>query len=176
MNDLLWSLASRLLTKIFAPRPVIKREGTLLIIRSGWRTALLTLGARDRRVTIDPANRIIRVRDRRFWAFIGRQVLEFGQIGEIVYAYSDLFGNDWVSHDSEDLFRVGLWLNDNRDITLFRFFGQGEFVNNTIWPDWMMWSENLRTQIFPHDMESQALAVAELLAAMVGVPIGNGPI
>lgn len=121
MSDIVGSIASRLITKALAPRPVVRREGAFLVIESGWRTALLTLGGRKRRVTIDPKNRIIRIQDRRFWGFIGRQVIPFDRIQEIIYSYSDLAGSDWFSHDEQDLFRVGLWLQDNKDIILFRF-------------------------------------------------------
>lgn len=176
MSDFLFTIGSRLLTRTFAPRPVIKREGTLLILRSGWRTAFLTLASRNRRVSVDPVNKIIRMRDRVLWLIVRRQVIEFGQVSEIVYEYSDLFDSSWFSHDSEDLFKVGLWLKDDRVVTLFRFFGQGEFINNSVWPDWMMWSDVLAGRVLPHDMESQALAVAELLSSMFDVPIGNGPI
>ena len=176
MGDILGSIVSRLITKAFAPRPVVRREGSLLIIESGWRTALLTAGGRKRRVSVDPKSRIIRIQDRRFWAFTSRKVIAFDRIHEIIYSYNDMMGNDWVSHDSEDLYKVGLWLTDDRELILFRFYGQGEFVNNSLWPDWMMWDDFLPGQIVQHNLDSEALGVAELLSAMVGVPIGNGPL
>jgi len=176
MSDLMDSIGSRLATKALAPRPVIRREGVLLVVESGWRTSMLTLGGRKRRVSVDPTNRIIRIQDRSFWAFTKNQVITFDRIQEIIYSYNDMLESDWVSHDAEDLFKVGLWLQDGKSIILFRFFGQGEFVNNSIWPDWMMWDDILPGKIVQHDMDSEALALADLLSGMVGVPVGNGPL
>ena len=175
MADIVDSILSRLITKAFSPRPTVKREGVFLVIESDWRTAMLTLGGRKRRVTVDPQNKIIRIQDRRFWAFTNCQVIAFDRVQEIIYSYNDMLESGWISHNSEDLFRVGLWLHDNRSVILFRFYGQGEFVNNSIWPDWMRWEDILPGQIVRHDMDSEALAVADLLSAMVGVPVGNGP-
>ena len=100
MSDIVDSIASRLITKAFAPRPVVRCEGSLLIIESGWRTSMLTLGGRSRRVSVDRKNEIIRIQDRRFWAFTNRQVISFDRIQEIIYNYSDALESDWVSHDA----------------------------------------------------------------------------
>ncbi len=176
MSDIVDSIASRLITKAFAPRPVVRCEGSLLIIESGWRTSMLTLGGRSRRVSVDRKNEIIRIQDRRFWAFTNRQVISFDRIQEIIYNYSDALESDWVSHDAEDIFRVGLWLKDGKDIILFRFYGQGEFVNNSIFPDWMMIDEIIPGQVVTHNMDSESLSIADVLSKIVGVPIGNGPL
>ncbi len=176
MSELVGSIVSRLLTMAFAPRPNIRREGAFLIIRSGWRTALLTLGGRYRKVIVDPASQIVRIRDRYFWLFIKTRVITFDRVHEVTYTYSDMFSSDWFSHDAQDLFKVGLWLKDGSQTVFFRFYGQGEFVNNSIWPDWMMWDEILPGQIVQHKMDSDALALAELLSTMIGVPLGDGPL
>jgi hypothetical protein len=176
MGDFVESIASRVLTKAFAPRPNVRCEGSLLVIESGWRTAMLTLGGRPRRVSVDRQNRIIRIQDRRFWAFTNRDVIAFDRIQEIIYSYNDALESNWVSHDSEDIFRVGLWLKDGKELILFRFFGQGEFVNNSLWPDWMMAGDILPGQIVTHDMDSQSISLADVLSKVVGVPIGNGPL
>ena len=176
MSDIVGSIVARIVIKVFAPRPVVKCEGSLLIIESSWRTSMLTLGGRSRRVSVDRKNEIIRIQDRRFWVFTNRQVIPFDRIQEIIYNYSDVLESNWVSHDSEDLFRVGLWLEDDKDVILFRFFGQGEFVNNSLFPDWMMIEESLPGQIVTHNMDSDSLSVADVLSKIVGVPIGNGPL
>ncbi len=175
MGDLIGSIVSRLLTLALAPRPVIRREGAFLIIRSGWRTALFTLGGRYRKVTVDPARQIVQIKDRYFWLIIKTKVITFDRVRETIYAYTDMLSSDWFSHDAQDLFKVGLWLKDGNQVILFRFYGQGEFVNNSIWPDWMMWEDVLAGQVVQHGMDSDSLAVAELVATMIGVPLGNGP-
>lgn len=175
MSDFEDKIESRLLTKAFAPRPIIRREGVFLVIESDWRTSLLTLGGRKRRVSVDPKNRIIRIQDRRFWAFTSNQVITFDRVKEIIYTYADMMESNWVSHTEEDLYRVGLWLQDGKEIILYRYYGQGDYVNNSIWPDWMRWDDILPGMIVKHDMESESLMLADLLSAMIGVPIGNGP-
>ncbi len=176
MSDIVDSIASRLVTKAFAPRPSVRCEGSLLIIESDWRTAMLTLGGRKRRVTIDRKNEIIRVQDRRFWAFTSRQVIAFDRIQEIIYNYNDMLESNWVSHSSEDLYRVGLWLKDGKDLILFRFYGEGEFINNSVFPDWMMTGDFIPGQVVTHDMDSASLSIADVLSKIVCVPIGNGPL
>ena len=148
----------------------------MLVIESGWKTALLTLGGRKRRVTLDPINKIVRIQDRRFWAFTNRDVIAFDRVQEIILTYSDMLESNWVSHSEEDLYRVGLWLKDGKDMILFRFYGQGDFVNNSIWPDWMMWDDILPGQVVQHDMHSTSLSLADVLAKVIGVPVGNGPL
>jgi hypothetical protein len=176
MSDFLTSIASRLFIKAFAPRPTVKCEGALLIIESGWRTAFWTFGARKRRASIDRKNEIIRIQDRRFWFFVDRQVISFDRIQEIIYNYGDMLDSNWVSHSSEDLYRVGLWLKDGKSIILFRFYGEGEFINNSIFPDWMMMDEILPGEIVQHNMDAKSLTIADVLSQLVGVPIGNGPL
>ncbi|MBI1335165.1 MAG: hypothetical protein JST12_16680 [Armatimonadetes bacterium] len=175
MSDFTENILSRLVTKAFAPRPVIRAENPFLVIESGWRTALLTLGGRKRRVTIDPNNRIVRIQDRTFWFVRNNQVITFDRVQEVVYTYRDIMGSNWFSHTEEDLFRVGLWLRDGKEVILFRFYGQGDFVNNSIWPDWMKWDEIIPGEIVRHNMESESQVLAGALGHMIGVPVGDGP-
>ena len=176
MSDFVGSIVSRLFAKAFAPRPKISREGAYLVIQSGWRTAFWTLGGRKRRVSVDPVSKIVHIHDRTFWFFSNRQVVSFDRVQEIIYSYTDLMDSNWYSHTTEDLFRVGFWLKDGKSVILFRFYGEGEFVNNSIWPDWMMWGDILPGEIIHNNMESESATLSELLSGMIGVPIGNGPI
>jgi hypothetical protein len=134
MDNFITEIFSRIATSLFAPRPHISHQNGALVIQSGWRTSMLTLGTRHRKVTIDVNRNLLRIRDRRFWFLINVQIINFSQIHEIIYSYCDLFGNGWVSHDSQDLYNVGLWLKDQREVSLFKFYGQGVFVNNSLLP------------------------------------------
>ena len=40
-------------------------------------------------------------------------------------------------------------------------------MNNSIWPDWMRWDDILIGKMIPHNMETAALGLAELLSAMI---------
>ena len=53
---------------------------------------------------------------------------------------------------------------------------KGEFVNNSIFPDWMMIDEIIPGQVVTHNMDSESLSIADVLSKIVGVPIGNGPL
>lgn len=176
VSEIADSILSRLATRAFAPRPKVHQEGALLVIESDWRTAALTLGGRKRRVSIDARNRILRIQDRTFWAITKNQVIAFDRVKEIIYTYSDIMDSNWISHTEEDLYRVGLWLVDGKEIILFRFYGQGEFVNNSIFPDWMYLEEIIPGKVVTHDMEHHSISLADMLSTVIGVPIGSGPL
>jgi hypothetical protein len=162
----------RLLIRIFSPRPTIKREGDLVVIRSTWRTALLTLGAVGRKVVIDPKSKVIRTNARIFWVFHRMRRIEFDWIAEVFSTYTDL-GDSYFSHFEEDLFCVGLKLKDGSHITLFRFYGQGEFINQSIWPDWMFAGDIMEGKLLPHSFEAESVGLADLLEAYLKVPVSN---
>jgi hypothetical protein len=147
------SIAWRFLLLVVSPRPHIKKEGALLVLESGWRTSLLTLGGRKRRVVVDVRSRVIRIQDRRFWLISTRQAFEFGQVREVLYGYRNWAQSSWISDHSDDVF--------------------SEFTNNSIWPDWMLWDEFVIGKVAKHDMDSQAMAVAEVLSNLLQVPIGG---
>ena len=166
------TLLSRFLVKWFSPRPDIRKEGGLLVIQSGWRTALVSLGGRHRRVVVDPKAKLLRVSDRRFWLFSSTRRIEFDWIQEVFYTYQDLAGG-LLSHYDQDLFTVGVRLRNGNVLTLFRFFGQGAFYNASVWPDWFYWEEHLIGRVAQSDFESESAQLADVLCHLTGAPLIN---
>jgi hypothetical protein len=166
-------IVSRLLIRAFSPRPVVERNGSLIVVRSTWRTTLLTLGAVSRKVVIDPHSKIVRMSSRIFWAFDRKRVIPFDRIYEVFYTYTDLAANSMISHNEQDLFCVGVKLKDGAVVTFFRFFGEGEFVNESLWPDWMRADDVLLGKIAPHNLGDESSGLADLLCAYFSVPLTN---
>ena len=164
-----------LFSRWLSPRPSIRREGDRLLLSSTWRTTLLTLGAMSRAVVVDPKLRTVRIARRNFWAFYSSRRIEFEWIREIIYTYRDLMDSDWISHTEQDVFTVGLWLKNDDVIPLFRFYGEGDYINNSIWPDWMQWEGYLDAAITRGPQGAQSQQLADVLSGLIGVPNGNGP-
>ncbi|HWD38378.1 MAG TPA: hypothetical protein VG944_05985 [Fimbriimonas sp.] len=172
MIEVILTILFRIFTLTFSPTPAIKKEGGLLAIESTWKTALLTLGGRHRRVLVDPKNRGIILTDRRFWLFRSSRRIPFDAIVSILYGYVDL-ADSWFSHYDEDLYTVGLNLTNGTSVAFFRFFGQGSFTNNSIYPDWCFWEENMVSKTAQHDMESESATLAGVLSHITGAPLEN---
>ncbi|HLO99374.1 MAG TPA: hypothetical protein VK171_12330, partial [Fimbriimonas sp.] len=77
------SILSRLVTKAIVPRPTLKVKGTRLVIESGWRTAMWTLGGRKRTVIVDRQRELITILDRRFW-ISSSEMIVFDRVREVI--------------------------------------------------------------------------------------------
>ncbi len=156
-----------------APRPVILKVGDELIVRSGWRTWLWTLGARHRRVVVSPRKRVLRVVDRRFWLFRSTRRVEFEWIARVLVDDYDWGFGTWASgYTQQDLLLVGLALKNNDTVTLFRYYCQGDFVNDSFYPDWMMWDEIAASALVPGGaVANEAQRLASVLSGLIGVPV-----
>ena len=164
------------LGRLISFRPKITKQGNTLVATSDWRGQLLCLGAFARKVVVDPARRIVRIRYRRFWFFTATRWIEFPWIGEVTYGYADMAPESVLpmsAYRSEDMFTVGLQLHNGEDVALFRFFGQGPFVNNTLYPDWWYWEGMFQSSLIQGDQETDSLMFAEILSQLIGVPIGH---
>ena len=58
-------------------------------------------------------------------------------------------------------------------MALFRFYGDGGFANDGVWPDWMYWDEVIESHLTAKPNDDESLHFADLLSSMIGVPIGN---
>ncbi len=175
MIDLVFDLAAGIgLARLFNIQPEIHKENHLLVASTGWRGRILSLFAASRRVTIDPAQRAVRVRERSFWFIVRWRRVPFDVVEAVVYSYVDMSPGQISplgAHRSIDLFSVALRLRHGSELRLFRFFGQGGFVNNGILPDWCYWEENVMTPLVLGGQESASRTFAEVLSGMIGVPI-----
>lgn len=175
MSGLIDVAFSAMFSRWLAPRPSIRKVGNRLVVSSTWRTSLLSFGAVSRNVTLDAQDRLMRVTSRTCWAFTNVRWIKFQDVSEVVYDYRDLFSSDWISHTEQDLYTVGLWLKSNEVVPLFKFYGEGDYINNSIWPDWMRWDDFLAAEITRGTQDSDSRRLADVLSGLIGVPVGNGP-
>ncbi|MBC8063983.1 MAG: hypothetical protein H7Y17_04080 [Chlorobia bacterium] len=158
----------------FSPKVYSDKKG-MLIARTSWKANLFSLGFAGRSVAIDRNREMIRLRKRAFWFAKSDRFFPFASIEEVLYGYKDidlLQSMSWA-HQQDDLFVVGLKLHTREEITLFKFYGQGDFSNDGPLPDWMYWEDILESKITKGGQEGQALTYAEIISTLVGVPIGT---
>ena len=161
--------------RLFAICPRIKKEaGPRIVATSAWRVRILSLGAIQRQVVIEPASQMITVRSRYLWLIRKQRTIRFSDVQAVTYGYEDLMSHQSFfsySHDSFDWFSVGLRLADDSEIGLFNFIGEGTFSNNGPLPDWLYWGESKFDISGSQDKESKVFA--ELLSTLINVPIAH---
>ncbi|MFO0935597.1 MAG: hypothetical protein U0798_03660 [Gemmataceae bacterium] len=159
-----------LTTSLLSFGPRIHRVRNQLHAVTGWRVWLMTLGLSNRRVVVDPDQKMLRIHDRILWFFPKKRSFKFRHIRAVAYGYSDQSGGSIFSlaHDSYDVFSVGIKLHgdDNTYRHLFRFLGDGTFVNDSYYPDWWYWEEYLTDCEGSQERESRRFV--ELLLKMIG--------
>ena len=168
LEDILFGL---IWNRLLMPRPRVRREGDTLVIGSDFRSLIWTLGGASRKIIVEPKGRCVRVRFRRFWFFREERRLGFERITEVTYDYHELsFG--WARR-TEDLYVIGLKLVGGELVSLFRVYGQGDFVNDGIWPDFLYWGDMAEAAITRGNQESQSRELVDLLGALIEVPVGS---
>jgi hypothetical protein len=161
---------------VFRFRPRISTEGGRLVARSGMRAKVMSLGAWTRVVTVDPQERMVRIRGRAAWVFPLARAIPFDRIDEVLYSYGDYgAASDWSAHQETDVYTVGLLLQGGEEVKLFRFYGAGGFANDGTWPDWFYWDEIIQSRMTAKPNDDESLHFADVLAALIGVPIGAPP-
>ncbi len=170
--DILWTFV---FGRLFWIRPSVRRKGAVLVATSNWRTHVFTLGAYSRTVLVDTAQRAVRARTRRFWLFVRWRRFPFDAVRAVLYGYVDLSPDSVFSSISafqrDDVFTVALRLADGSEHALFRFYGPGEFVNESFLPDWMYWTDQLEAWYSHGPQETESLAYADLVSRLIGVPL-----
>jgi len=169
-------LASWVWSRIFCFQPKITRENGRLIARSGWRSQLFTLGFAGRQVVVDRQRKLVRIRRRSFWLVTKSRFIPFDAVHEVTYDYHDIDHGGEVltySHQQDDLFVVGLKLTTGEHVLLFRFYGAGDFSNNSDFPDWFFWEDKLEARLTMQNCEGESRAYAYSIAAAMGVEVGN---
>jgi hypothetical protein len=151
--------------------PRVSKVKRKLVATTAWRLRLLTLGWLYRKVTVDPKKEELLIDRRYFWLFPRHRRIRFGAIKAVTYGYHDwAMGSSWSwDHDSVDLFSVGLRLQDDDELHLFYFYGDGTFRNDGPLPDWLYWDDFLFDLSGTQEKESKAFV--ELLSKMIGVSV-----
>ena len=147
--------------------PKVWSEGHVLCARTDLITIFTRLGIYWISFRADIPARTFHV-TRHYLAFSSTRSLPFDRVRRIIYNYHDTFGFlGWLgaARDSRDHYRIGLETWDDEEIMLFDWVGEGEFRNDSIWPDFVYWKE------FAFDMtgtqKKESLLFYDALCAMI---------
>ncbi|MBT5017151.1 MAG: hypothetical protein HON04_00220 [Planctomicrobium sp.] len=158
--------------RILSACPIVRKQPPGIVVSTAWWWRILFFGLSLRKVTFHLKKEEIRIVSRYLWFFRFRKRYRFGKVKAITYGYSNWnSGSTWsTAHDSLDQFSVGLQLNNDDEVRLFNFVGEGTFVNNSnLLPDWLFWDE------YAFDLsgtqEGESKAFAELLSKLLNIPI-----
>ena len=146
----------------------------MLLARSDWKSQLVCLGFAGRSVTVDPARRLVRIRIRRFWFVTTSTVIVFDRVLYVLSGYRDWsFSNLSVfgAYRDRGVYTVELRLKTGERVLLFRFYSEGDFINEGFVPDFLYWDDYVDAAVTKIDQSSEAEAFARLVAGLVGVPI-----
>lgn len=156
--------------RVFSLGPRVTKQDGCLIASTAWLVRVLTLGTMLQTVVVDLKKSRVLIRGRYLWLFARSRKIPFKAVTAVTYGYEDLsLGGSWSAHNAIDSYSVGLRLYDGEDVRLFSFTGDGSFVNNGPWPDWMYWSEF--TFDWTGNQESRSRAFVEILSTMLNVSI-----
>lgn len=167
-----------LTSQIFSLCPRVHKEADCLRVVTGWRVWILTLGVWSREVVVDPGKRTIHLHDRVAWLIPFQRRVKFRRVKAITYSHSDPtpFAGLMLIRDTLDVFSVGLRLHgkagEDEIWPLFHFRGEGPFLNDSDWPDWMFWSELALDVVGTQEHESRVLV--DLLSAMTDTEVVPG--
>jgi hypothetical protein len=150
--------------------PGMSRRGDIMIAKSNWRQQFWTLASSSRTVEIDPKLRIVHIFDRRFWLYRRSRRIEFDWIAAVTFGYTNMSPGLLVRQEY-DLYKVGLRLKNSDQVHLFSFFGEGDFVNDWIWPDFFYWHEMLLADWNRGDQTRLSEAYSDVLSKMIGVAV-----
>jgi hypothetical protein len=159
-------------SKLLSLGPRIVNCNGTLAAATGWRCRMLTMGMFIRRVVINAQEEVVHIRSRYLWLFARTKTIPFRDIQAVTYGYEDWsLGADLsFAHNSLDVFTVGLRLRNDRELSLFRFFGTGEFTNEgDFYPDWMYWPDYVLD--FSGTQQTDSRLFVDLLGKMIGVSV-----
>jgi hypothetical protein len=157
--------------RLFAICPRIRKDSGRIVATTAWRVRLLFLGTIYRQVVIDPTNETISIRSRYLWLIRLKRIVRFSEIQAVTYGYEDMSLDSLLSyaHDSYDWFTVGLRFNDDSEMRLFNFIGEGTFSNNGPFPDWLYWKEF--TFDIASSQEKESRVFVDVLSKMIGASV-----
>ncbi len=159
-------------------RPRIRKVQSMLIADTAPHIAILTLGLKMRRVMIDPQQKAIRIFARYAWLIPRVRHIPFDVVECVLYTYNELNNqfnplSGWEAYQQQDMFVVGLRLKDGEEPILCRFYGQGDFMNNSIFPDWMYWEVEMPANMTHGTQEDESRGYASTVAGLIGVDVRN---
>lgn len=163
-----------ILGRLLNVRPRISKVNGALVADTAPHIAVLTLGLKLRRVMLDPHHKAVRIFARYGWFFPRVRHIPFDVIQCVLYSYADVNPLAGLGAQREqDMFTVRLRLKNGEEPILCRFYGQGSFINNTLWPDWMFWEDQMVANITHGSQEDESLLYATAVSGLIGVEIEN---
>lgn len=171
-------ITSILFGRLLNVRPRVRKVNGALVADTAPHIAILTLGLKLRRVMIDPKQKAIRIFARYAWFIPRVRHIPFDAVQCVVYDYIELNNQynpfaGWGAYQQQDMFKVCLRLIDGEEPVLCRFYGQGEFVNNTYMPDWMYWGDEVAAELTHGSQETESRSYANTVANIIGVGLQN---
>ncbi len=163
-----------LVERLLQVPPRISRQGDVLVAETPWLTHILCLGSGSRKVLVDPARKTVTLRKRVAWFVLTQQVYHFDQILNLIADYQDwsLSHLSWSgAYRDRGVFTVELRLTTGERILLFRFYTQGDFVNDGIFPDMMYWGDFVEASVSKADNYTHSEAYARVVAGLIGVRV-----
>jgi hypothetical protein len=123
--------------------PRIGKDEEKLVAQTSPMGLLLTLTLLHRAVVVDSQKKSVIIRRRLFWFLASEKEIPFKRIASLSYDFEDWNPSTGMGFTggTTDCFTVKLNLTNGKQVHLFHFFGEGTFVNNSIFPDWMYWSD-----------------------------------
>jgi hypothetical protein len=149
-------------------------EGRALLTRTAWLLRVLSLGTFDRVVAVDPIRREVSVRTRRLWFFTSEEVIPFDRIAFLDYRFSRLptsfagVPGYATTADQLESFRIELVLDDEREVRVGTFVGEGSRMNGL---GGVLFGDSVVD--FAGTQEDRSRDLVEELSAMLGVPLGR---
>lgn len=167
-----------LLGRLLNVRPRIRKIQGALVADTAPHIAVLTLGLKLRRVMIDPKQKAIRMFARYGWFVPRIRHIPFDAITCVLYTYNELNNqlnplSGWQAYQQQDMFVVRVRLKNGEEPILCRFYGQGDFVNNSILPDWLYWEDQMASNLTRGSQEDESRAYATTVANLIGVDVRN---
>jgi hypothetical protein len=132
-------------SSLFSTGPVFRRSGRKLIIRTSRVARWLSLGMVNRKVVIDPDRKRVRIEDRFMWFRPTYDSYSFDLITGVSFHLNNGLRNEGFTEDGMEAYSLGLKMYgaDAPNIHLFRFLGEGPFINKGPLPDWFYWYQAL---------------------------------
>lgn len=162
--------------RLFNVRPRIRLVNGAIVATTAPHIAVLSLGLKLRKVMVDPNHRAIRIFARYAWFFTKVKRIPFEDVKYVLYKYVDaspLGGLPNTTYQEQDLFVVGVRLRNRKEHTLVRFYGQGDFANNSIMPDWVYFDQIGMSRLSQGSQEDESRLYATSVANMIGVELTN---
>ncbi|MCB2153871.1 hypothetical protein KQI84_03225 [bacterium] len=150
--------------------PKVTVENNVLVARTSTIFSIISLGLCLKSLRADPQRRVVTFRRVFFWVFAKTREIPFDQVKEVHYRYENMHPfASFTAADSIDCYTVILEFHNRDEVTLFRWMGEGEFSNESLWPDWMYWEEILLD--VEGTQKKESLAFFEALRGMI-IPKG----